>query len=74
MSKAFESIKAGLVEAFQDVNAANLTALKAEIGQGTADIEAGRIKQVDVESIKRRGRAAQSRTNAIWSTRNRPRL
>lgn len=63
MSKAFESIKAGLVEAFQDVNAANLTALKAEIGQGMADIEAGRIKEVDVESIKRRGHAAQAARN-----------
>ena len=63
-----------LFEAFQDVNAANLTALKAEIGQGMADIEAGRIKEVDAESIKKRGRAAQSRTNAIGSMRNRPRL
>ncbi|MDP2824496.1 MAG: type II toxin-antitoxin system ParD family antitoxin [Sulfuritalea sp.] len=47
-----------LFEAYQNVRAANLTALKADIDQGVADIKAGRIKEVDIESIKRRGRAA----------------
>lgn len=46
-----------LFEAYQNVQAANLAALKADIDQGVADISAGRIKELDVESIKRRGRA-----------------
>lgn len=46
-----------LFEAYQNVQAANLAALKADIDQGIADISAGRIKELDVESIKRRGRA-----------------
>lgn len=46
-----------LFEAYQTVQAANLAALKADIDQGVADISAGRIKELDVESIKRRGRA-----------------
>jgi len=49
-----------LFEAYQGIRSANLAALKAEIGQGIADVEAGRVKKVDVESIKRRGRAALS--------------
>ncbi|WP_310452090.1 type II toxin-antitoxin system ParD family antitoxin [Sulfuritalea sp.] len=46
-----------LFEAYQNVQAANLAALKADIDQGVADISAGRIKELDVESIKQRGRA-----------------
>ncbi|MDP1611980.1 MAG: type II toxin-antitoxin system ParD family antitoxin [Sulfuritalea sp.] len=46
-----------LFEAYQNVQAANLAALKADIDQGVADISAGRIKELDIESIKRRGRA-----------------
>lgn len=46
-----------LFEAYQNVQAANLAALKADIDQGIADISAGRIKELDVESIKQRGRA-----------------
>lgn len=47
-----------LFEAYQSIRSANLATLKAEIGQGLADIGAGRVKEVDVESVKRRGRAA----------------
>lgn len=46
-----------LFEAYQNVQAANLAALKADIDQGVADISAGRIKELDIESIKRHGRA-----------------
>ncbi|MDZ4255096.1 MAG: type II toxin-antitoxin system ParD family antitoxin [Sulfuritalea sp.] len=46
-----------LFEAYQNVRAANLAALKADIDRGVAAITAGRVKAVDVESIKRRGRA-----------------
>jgi len=46
-----------LFEAYQNVRAANLAALKADIDQGVADVEAGRIKEVDIESIRRRERA-----------------
>jgi antitoxin ParD1/3/4 len=46
-----------LFEAYQNVKAANLAALKADIDQGVADISAGRIKELDIESIKQRGRA-----------------
>lgn len=47
-----------LFEAYQNVRAASLAALKADIDQGVADIKAGKVKEVDIESIKQRGRAA----------------
>jgi len=47
-----------LFEAYQNVRAASLAALKTDIGQGVADIKAGKVKEVDIESIKQRGRAA----------------
>lgn len=53
-----------LFEAYQGVRQANLAALKAEIDQGVADIVAGRVKEVDVESVKQRGRAALAAHNA----------
>lgn len=46
-----------LFPAYQDVRAANLAALKADIAQGIADISVGRIREIDIELIKRRGRA-----------------
>lgn len=46
-----------LFPAYQNVRAANLAALKADIDLGVADISAGRIREIDIESIKRRGRA-----------------
>lgn len=47
-----------LFEAYQHVRAASLAALRADIDQGLADIADGRVKAVDINSIKRRGRAA----------------
>ncbi|MBU0501198.1 MAG: type II toxin-antitoxin system ParD family antitoxin [Gammaproteobacteria bacterium] len=49
-----------LFEIYQDVRAANLAALKADIDRGVADREAGRVKAVDIESIKQRGRAVKA--------------
>jgi len=46
-----------LFEAYQGMRVANLAALKVEISQGVADMEAGRVKEVDVDSMKQRGRA-----------------
>lgn len=54
-----------LFEAYQNVQAANLAALKADIDQGVADISAGRIKELDVESIKRRGRATLAARESV---------
>jgi len=39
------------------VQAANLASLKADIAQGVADIEAGRVRELDMNEIKQRGRA-----------------
>lgn len=47
-----------LFEAYQSVQAASLTALRADIAQGMADLDAGRVGDVDMNAIKARGRAA----------------
>lgn len=47
-----------LFEAYQAMREASLAALKADINQGVADIEAGKAREVDIESLKQRGRAA----------------
>jgi len=46
-----------LFEAYQSVQTANLSALKADIVQGVADVSAGRVREVSAASIKERGRA-----------------
>lgn len=48
-----------MAEEFQplDEQAAKLARLKAEIAQGVADIAAGRVRELDMDEIKRRGRA-----------------
>lgn len=46
-----------LFEAYQNMREASLLALRSEIEQGIADIEAGKIREVDIESIKQRGRS-----------------
>lgn len=58
-SSASEVIREALrlFEAYQGVQAANLTSLKADIAQGVADIEAGRVREIDINEIKQRGRA-----------------
>lgn len=47
-----------LFEAYQSVQAASLIALRADIAQGMADLDAGRVGGVDMNAIKARGRAA----------------
>ena len=42
-----------MFEAYQGVQAANLSALKADIAQGVADINAGRVREVSM-TISRR--------------------
>ena len=46
-----------LFETWQGVQAANLAALKADIAQGIADADAGRVGAIDMNVIKARGRA-----------------
>ena len=45
-----------LFETYQSVRQARLAALKADIDQGLADIEAGRVSPVNVADIKAEGR------------------
>ena len=46
-----------LFEAYQSVQASNLLALKADIAEGMADMQAGRIEKMEMASIKAKGRA-----------------
>ncbi len=46
-----------LFEAYQGIQAANLSALQTEIAQGMADIHAGRVHEVSMSRLKERGRA-----------------
>jgi len=66
-SSASEVIREALrlFEAYQGVQAANLAALKADIAQGVADINAGRVREVSMSSIKERGRAILASPKAI---------
>jgi len=59
-SSASEVIREALrlFEAYQGVQAANLASLKADIAQGVADIESGRARELHINEIKQRGRAA----------------
>jgi antitoxin ParD1/3/4 len=61
-SSASEVIREALrlFEAYQGVQAANLSALKSSIAQGVADIDAGRVREVSMASIKERGMAMRS--------------
>ena len=58
-SSASEVIREALrlFEAYQGVQAANLASLKANIAQSVANIEAGRVRELDINEIKQRGRA-----------------
>ncbi len=52
-----------LFEAYQSVQAANLSSLKSDIAVGLADVHAGRVSVLDLAAIKAKGRAAlQTRT------------
>ena len=48
-----------LFEAYQAVQTASLASLKADIAQGVADVEAGRVGAVDMSAIKARGRSVR---------------
>ena len=65
-SSASEVIREALrlFEAYQSVQAANLSALKGDIAQGVADINAGRVREIDMASIKARGRAIMATPKA----------
>jgi antitoxin ParD1/3/4 len=58
-SSASEVIREALrlFEAYHGVQAANLASLKADIAQGVADIAAGRMRELDANELKQRGRA-----------------
>ena len=47
-----------LFEAYQAMQTASLSSLKAELAQGLADVHAGNVGAVDMNAIKTRGRAA----------------
>jgi antitoxin ParD1/3/4 len=66
-SSASEVIREALrlFEAYQGIQAANLAALKADIAQGVADINAGRVREVSMSSIKERGRAIRATPKAV---------
>jgi antitoxin ParD1/3/4 len=48
-----------LFEAYQSVQQSSLAALKADIDQGMADLDAGRVSKMDMAAIKAQGRALQ---------------
>ena len=66
-SSASEVIREALrlFEAYQGVQAANLAALKADIDQGIADINAGRVRELSMSGIKERGRAMRATPEAL---------
>ncbi len=66
-SSASEVIREALrlFEAYQGVQAAKLAALKTDIAQGVADIDAGRVREVSVSSIKERGREIRATAKTV---------
>lgn len=50
-----------LFEAYQSVQQSSLAALKVDIDQGMADLDAGRVSKMDMTAIKAQGRALQKR-------------
>lgn len=66
-SSASEVIREALrlLEAYQGVQAANLAALKADIDQGVAGINAGRVREVSMSSIKEHGRAIRATPKSV---------
>jgi antitoxin ParD1/3/4 len=51
-----------LFESYQSMRDANLSALRVDIESGLADIKAGRVKTLDMNELKQRGRAALAST------------
>ena len=55
-----------LFEAYQTVQVASFASLKADIAQGLADVQAGRVGKADMGAIKALGRSAlQSSAAAV---------
>lgn len=54
-----------LFEAYENARAATLASLRADISQGMADIEAGSVREIDPEEIKRRGRRLLQQRQAV---------
>jgi antitoxin ParD1/3/4 len=55
-----------LFEAYQTIRSASFAALKADIAQGMADVQAGRVREMDITSSKTQGRALlQPENNGI---------
>jgi len=46
-----------LFEAYQSVRTSSLLALKTDIAKGLADVHAGRVAEMDMASIKTKGRS-----------------
>lgn len=54
-----------LFEAYQATRDSSLASLKADIAQGMADIEAGRVEDLDMEKIKQQGRSILAARKAV---------
>lgn len=55
-----------LFEAYQTIRSASFASLKADIAQGMADVQAGRVREMDITSSKTQGRALlQPENNGI---------
>jgi antitoxin ParD1/3/4 len=63
-SSASEVIREALrlFETYQSVQQTRLAALRADIDQGFADVEAGRVSPVDMADIKAEGRSLKKST------------
>eukprot|EP01030_Chromulinospumella_sphaerica_P004731 gene4731-4631_t len=55
-----------LFEAYQSVQQSNLAALKADIDQGMADLDAGRVSKMDMAAIKAQGRSRRYTLLLVW--------
>lgn len=54
-----------LFEAYQATRVSSLASLQADIAQGMADIKAGRVEDLDIESIKQQGRSVMANRKAV---------
>jgi antitoxin ParD1/3/4 len=48
-----------LFETYQQIQSSNLSQLQAEIAKGMKDIESGRVKKMDIDTIKRKARISK---------------
>ena len=54
-----------LFEAYENARSATLAALRTDISLGIADIDAGRVREIDPEEIKRHGRELLQQRQAV---------